>query len=939
MKKISDRYNIITFILIALMAALVFRLSTLTIANGDYYRDISDNRRLKEVSTTAARGEIRDRYGRPLAVNRPSFTVQILKDELAIKDKNKKNNILLSLIRLLEEDGVSYIDEFPIDLNVFKYKSEEDYKNEEISPIHKVIEIINNENILREILLTSYKYPNYEEHYKFITGERAINAVENKMMDIPIVTNGDVENPEFEFDTTADLNEWKKTNKIPDGLSPIDTLIRLIDGDKTIIRKIIDHPISRKLVYDILISKGINGNITLEEYSLSYDEEYLDQKRILMSLYEEVTEDTTAKEDFINIFQKGSIKNLLGRAVVTTNDKGKEQVLMPGEILIDMILEKDKDFPMTVEVSEDSSTVIYNYTGPKNLGDKPLVDYLLEKAKENNVLESFIVDKDIRSLAQEQMLNDGLNAKISIAKDFEYTSINNKLRWYNENNIDENSNTKEAFETLRKRYEISEELSDYEVKSILLLYEQLSKQGHMAYQPINIAYGIKDATVAKIEEGMSEFAGIQVSIEPVRYYPEGETASHILGYLGKISQPAEVNKYVVENKYSPNDIIGKTGIEESYEDVLKGENGIKRVEVDALGNTTDVLNEKKPIPGDNVYLTMDLELQKVAEAALKKTLDKISTGGTYDSQWGDYKMGINRKANRPYRNATSGATVVIDVKNMEVLSMVSYPGYDPNLFSTGISDTDWLSLFPENEKDQLAPRPLYNVATQTAVQPGSVFKMVTGLAGLEKGISPTKKIRDMGYVEIGDTTPGCWIWNQSRSTHGYENLYEAIRDSCNYYFYSLALGKNQRTGEDIGVKVEIEDIIDLSKQLGLNDRTGIEINIPRETSGGVPEPHKKLMGTKNMLRNYLKREIKKYIDEDVILTEEEIAEIIEEIVSWLELDEVLTRGEVTRRLSEFGINPERILPGQREGIADRIKYSYLNQAGWSISDTLNITVT
>src|SRR5699024_5061006 len=125
-----------------------------------------------------------------------------------------------------------------------------------------------------------------------------------------------------------------------------------------------------------------------------------------------------------------------------------------------------------------------------------------------------------------------------------------------------------------------------EARSMLLLYDQLQKQGYRAYEPINIAYGIKDATVAKIEEGMMDAPGVTVSIEPVRYYPMGTTAAHILGYLGKISQPNEINKYIKENKYSPNDIIGKSGVEETFEDSLRGKKGIKKVEVDVLGNTT-----------------------------------------------------------------------------------------------------------------------------------------------------------------------------------------------------------------------------------------------------------------------------------------------------------------------------------------------------------------
>jgi penicillin-binding protein 2 len=270
--------------------------------------------------------------------------------------------------------------------------------------------------------------------------------------------------------------------------------------------------------------------------------------------------------------------------------------------------------------------------------------------------------------------------------------------------------------------------------------------------------------------------------------------------------------------------------------------------------------------------------------------------------------------------------------------LASYPSYDPNLFSTGISSTDWISLFPENEEDPLAPRPLYNIAIQTAVQPGSTFKMVTALAALEKGLSPTKGIRDMGYVELGDYRPACWIWNQSKGTHGYENMYEAIRDSCNYYFYSVALGKNQRTGESLGMKVDIEDIVNLSKQLGLNDKTGIETNIPSEMSGGVPDPQRKIIITKNLLKKELNKKIQGYIKEDVKLTESEIKEVIDEIVSWTEMEEPLTRGEVIKRLNALGLEPEKRLPGDREGLADKIKYTYLNQAGWNISDTLNVTI-
>lgn len=936
LKKFFNRYNILFSILIILMLVLSFRLATLTIVQGDYYRDLSDNRRLKEIHITAPRGEIRDRYGRLLAGNKPSFTVQISKDELNIKDKEKKNHILLSLIRLLEEDGVSYIEDFPIDLNTFKYKNQKDYIEEELTPNEKVVDIILKNNLLKEILSTNYIHTEYSEHYKFITVERGINALIDKGIEVPILAKVNNGNLEVTYSSVDEENKWKNKYNIPKEFGPIDGLIKLIDNDKIIVRKILDHPLSRKIVYDILEEKNMIKNIVLEDYTLSFDGEYKELKRSLMLRYNNITEKTTAKEDFVSIVMDYSIENLLQKVVLNENAKGEEEIFLPGKVLLDIILEKEK-IPIEIELSEDKSNVIYKYIGKEDIEKTPL-ELLINYGKETDSMEEFITNEQIRSLAQEQLLDDGINPKISIAGDFEYVSINNKNRWYNENSIEEGSSPEKAFERLKERYEINSSLSPYETLGILTMYEKLNKQGHKAYQPINIAYGIKNSTVAKIEEGLVEYPGVHISVEPVRYYPEGETAAHILGYLGKISQSNEIKKYVEEKKYSPNDIIGKTGIEESFEDDLRGENGVKKVEVDVLGNTTSVLDEKKPIPGDNIYLTIDTKLQKVAEESLKQTLDKISRGGTYESPWGDYKYGINRKKQRPYINATSGAVVAIDVKTGETVAMASYPSYDPNLFSTGISKTDWLSLFPEDDKDPLAPRPLYNVATQTAVQPGSIFKMVTALAGLDKGFSPTKTIRDMGKVDIGNQPFGCWIWNQSRATHGHENVYDALRDSCNYYFYSLALGENQKTGEKLGVKVEIEDIVNLSKQLGLNDKTGIEINIPREVSGGVPDPQRKIIMTKNSLKSYLRKNIENYINEEEILTEEEINEAIEEIVSWTEYEEPLTRGEVVRRLYSMGMDPEKILPGDREGLADRIKYTYLNFAGWNISDTLNVTI-
>jgi len=923
-------------IISAIMIVLSFRLATLTIAMGDYYRDIADNKRVKEIYSTAPRGEIRDRYGRLLAGNRPSFTVQIMKDELNTLNRKERNNILLSLSRLLEEDGANYVDDFPIELNAFAYSNGEISNSDNSSPDDKVIDIIVSNNLLPEILDTYYIHPDYSEHFKFITINRAIDALKNKGTEVPVIVQLDGGNLTIKYDDKEDIEQWKKAYEISQSATPKQAIISLINNDKSIIRRIIDHPISRKLVYQIMSSKNLTGNIVLKDYSFTYDEEYFEIKQSLMKMFNNITLETSAKDDFVEIVIQTSISDLLFKVSETKDAKGNPEKVIPGKILIDEIKQKGLDSPVTISVNEEENIVTYDYKNKNNSYDMLPVDMLINFAKENGLLHDFITSDKIKNIAQETILENGYNPKISISK-WEYTPLVNKLDWYEKFKISEKYDAKEAFDYLKQYYEIDENLSSYEARSIMSLYDQLDKQGLRAYEPINIAYGIKDSTVARIEEGFVETQGVQVAIVPVRYYPEREAAAHVLGYLGKISQQNEIEKYVNENGYSPNDIIGKTGIEEKYELELKGKNGVQKVEVDSLGNKTNVIDEEKSVPGNNINLTIDLDLQKVAENSLKYGLEQIQKGGTFESKWGNYKFGTSKSKKRPYIHATSGAVVVLNVKTGEVLALANYPAYDPNLFSTGISSSDWESLFPENEQDLLAPRPLYNIAIQSAIQPGSTFKMVTALAALEKGLSPKEMIRDMGYVEIGNSRFGCWIWNSNRGTHGLVNLYEAIRDSCNYYFYSLVLGKNQKTGSSVGVQLNIEDITNMAKKLGLNDKTGIEIDVPSESSGNVPNPQSKLMVTKTMLRNYLRRNIKLYVKEGMEFTNEEIEEKIEEIVSWADEGNV-SRGEVIRRLNELGFEPEKVLAGEREGLADKIKYTYLNFAGWNVTDTLNVSI-
>lgn len=211
--------------------------------------------------------------------------------------------------------------------------------------------------------------------------------------------------------------------------------------------------------------------------------------------------------------------------------------------------------------------------------------------------------------------------------------------------------------------------------------------------------------------------------------------------------------------------------------------------------------------------------------------------------------------------------------------------------------------------------------------------MIVGLAGIEQGLSPNYKILDKGFIQVGGHRFGNWLWNQSRGTMGYQNLYEAIADSNNYYFYSVANGYDYGIGRPLPVNMNMNILTEYTKKFGLNDKTGIEIDVPRERSGGVPSIEKKTKTVKAMLRNHLTRQMK-LEDLDVTKvkpTSELLAEIIEEIVSWA--DENPSRTVVYNRMLELGIKEEKV-----NIYTDIAKYSYFNQAKWSIADTMNFSI-
>ncbi|MBO4992159.1 MAG: penicillin-binding protein, partial [Firmicutes bacterium] len=482
---------------------------------------------------------------------------------------------------------------------------------------------------------------------------------------------------------------------------------------------------------------------------------------------------------------------------------------------------------------------------------------------------------------------------------------------------------KEAFDALRERFEIDDSVSDQDARRIMVIRNELSALGYMGYVPAKIAENVCDATIIEIEERSDSFKGVDVAAESVRYYPNGNTASHILGYLGKISE-SEKAAYL-EKGYSSTDMVGKDGIESAMEDKLKGTDGVEVVQVNASGKKTGTISKTEATKGQDVYLTIDLELQKVAEESLKKILNALQTGGTFESEWGNVSYATN-----VHKNANVGAVVAIEVDTGDVLAMASNPDFDPNLFATGISPEDWSMLQKENPRDALSPAPLYNVAARTAVQPGSTFKPVTATAAYASGLNPNQKYRDGGYLMLGNQAFNCLVWTTSHSTHGMVDLKSALEVSCNYYFYDLATNYDWANKHSLGLDADmgVEKIAEYAQQYGLGQSTGIEIS---ETVGNVLTEEKKIASYKAMLRLYLRNNKSKFFTAEVLADSDKTNEAIDTIVSWTE--ENPTRKVMLERLPLVGIREDMV-----ETVTDNVKYTYFNYAKLNTADALNVAI-
>ncbi|WP_198543878.1 penicillin-binding protein 2 [Petroclostridium xylanilyticum] len=383
----------------------------------------------------------------------------------------------------------------------------------------------------------------------------------------------------------------------------------------------------------------------------------------------------------------------------------------------------------------------------------------------------------------------------------EATRKDNEIKWKQTKKFDANATAEEVMRKLRHTYKIPAEYSDLDARKVISVRYAMSEQGFGTYSSFTVASDVSINTVMQIEERNREFPGVSIFEEPIRTYPNQELAAHVLGYVGRIN--ADEYSKLKDKGYGMNDILGKAGMEKYLEEFLKGKDSKKEIEINEQGKLTQVLDSMAPVPGNDVILTIDAELQKVAETSLRNTIDKIRNGG-YGEEYSD---------------ANSGAVVALDVNTGAVLAMASYPTYNPSEF---YKDYKRLS------SDTL--QPLFNRAIAGAYPPGSTFKMLTGIAALEEGIvTPYDKILDTGiYKFYKGYQPACWLWTKARATHGYLNMVGALQVSCNIFFY------------DVGRRLTIEKIYDYGVKFGLGELTGIELAGESKGILAGPGPRKRI---------------------------------------------------------------------------------------------------
>ncbi len=315
-----------------------------------------------------------------------------------------------------------------------------------------------------------------------------------------------------------------------------------------------------------------------------------------------------------------------------------------------------------------------------------------------------------------------------------------------------------------------------EVPPDTLLSKLDQARGRPSFRPVLLKRDLSRDAVAVIEAHKLDLPGVEITVEPMRHYLEGQLASHVVGYLSEISQNELKSGRYPDKRLGS--FMGKFGVEKAFESYFHGERGSRQVQVNALGQVTGSLKTVEAVPGKNVFLTLDVELQRKAEEMLA---DKV------------------------------GAVVAMDPSNGHVLALVSRPAFDPNIFVEGLTHGAWNRLV-SNEF-----HPMGNKAIQGQYPPGSTYKIITTIAALEEGIiNEDTSFYCPGQFRYGNRTYRCW----KRGGHGSVKLLDALSQSCDVFFYQ------------VGEKVGVDRLAKYANGCGLGKPTGITLD--DEAPGLVP---------------------------------------------------------------------------------------------------------
>ena len=449
---------------------------------------------------------------------------------------------------------------------------------------------------------------------------------------------------------------------------------------------------------------------------------------------------------------------------------------------------------------------IYDRNGVALVTNKYRYDILLEagsmpsdNADENQIILDCIKEASDKGLSDSFVLPDSAfiidGANVTFDEEYMSTVYGKRLtKLFSDMELKDTEDPYEALDALYTRYGIEDAegnllYSGSDLDNVFRVRLDLEVKNFSESEPYTILSDVSMELIISLTEGDAK--GIQVSTEAERVYDTDSYATHILGTTGKIQ--ADDAEYYTEEGYELDAIVGTSGVEKAFEEYLRGTDGEMTITEDEEGNIVNEEITKEPVAGKNVYLTLDFEMQKVAEDSLKNDIAYI------------VKTAEESGKTRSGEDANSGGMSVIDPDTGEVLALATFPTYDMDTYSN-----NYQALAED------ADTPLLNRALMGQYAPGSTFKPGVAAAALQEGIITANSIIvDEGvyrYYEDVGFTPACWLYNLNGSTHGNVNVTKAIQVSCNYFFY------------DVGRRLGIEKMNKYCKAYGLGESTGIELD-------------------------------------------------------------------------------------------------------------------